>query len=97
MEGIIICILSVFVSFVVGVETCFAIKGRNMGEKPRIELVFSGGRVNGFVHIEVVKVIDSLYIPIDFIVGTSVESIIGSFYAIMQERLCEWGRCWIVK
>jgi len=51
-------------------------------ERPKIGLVLSGGGAKGFAHVGVLKVIDELGIPIDYISGTSMGSIIGGFYAI---------------
>ncbi len=51
-------------------------------ERPKIGLVLSGGGARGFAHIGVLKVLDSLNVPVDFIVGTSMGSIAGGLYAI---------------
>jgi len=51
-------------------------------ERPKIGLVLSGGGARGFAHIGILKMIDSLQIPIDFIVGTSMGGIGGALYAI---------------
>nr|WP_320119997.1 patatin-like phospholipase family protein [uncultured Marinifilum sp.] len=51
-------------------------------KRPKIGLVLSGGGAKGFAHVGVLKVIDELGIPIDYISGTSMGSIIGGFYAI---------------
>jgi NTE family protein len=51
-------------------------------ERPKIGLVLSGGGAKGFAHVGVLKVIDELGIPIDYIAGTSMGSIIGGFYSI---------------
>ena len=48
---------------------------------PKIGLVLSGGGARGFAHIGVMKVLEELGIPIDYIVGTSMGSIIGGLYA----------------
>lgn len=60
------------------------IMGNNLkgNERPKIGLVLSGGGAKGFAHVGVLKVIDELGIPIDYIAGTSMGSIIGGFYAI---------------
>ncbi len=49
--------------------------------QPKIGLVLSGGGARGFAHIGTLKLIDSLQIPIDYIVGTSMGGIIGGLYA----------------
>lgn len=51
-------------------------------KRPKIGLVLSGGGAKGFAHVGVLKIIDELGIPIDYISGTSMGSIIGGFYAI---------------
>jgi NTE family protein len=51
-------------------------------KRPKIGLVLSGGGAKGFAHVGVLKVIDELGIPIDYISGTSMGSIIGGFYSI---------------
>eukprot|EP01029_Cantina_marsupialis_P026619 TRINITY_DN72023_c0_g1_i1.p2 TRINITY_DN72023_c0_g1~~TRINITY_DN72023_c0_g1_i1.p2 ORF type:complete len:734 (-),score=80.71 TRINITY_DN72023_c0_g1_i1:5859-8060(-) len=56
-------------------------------ERPKIGLVLSGGGAKGFAHVGVLKVIDELGIPIDYIAGTSMGSIIGGFYSIGYSAL----------
>jgi len=41
-------------------------------ERPKIGLVLSGGGARGFAHIGTLKMLDSLQIPVDYIVGTSM-------------------------
>jgi len=48
----------------------------------RIGLVLSGGGARGFAHIGVLKVLEENNIPIDYIVGTSMGSIVGGVYAL---------------
>lgn len=50
--------------------------------RPKIGLVLSGGGAKGFAHIGVLKVLEEMGIPIDYISGTSMGSIIGGLYAI---------------
>ena len=50
--------------------------------QPKIGLVLSGGGAKGFAHIGVLKVLEELNMPIDYISGTSMGSIIGAFYAM---------------
>ncbi len=51
-------------------------------ERPKIGLVLSGGGAKGFAHVGVLKLLDSLQIPIDYIAGTSMGGIAGALYAI---------------
>ena len=49
---------------------------------PKIGLVLGGGGARGFAHIGVLKVIDELGIPVDYIAGTSSGAVIGGLYAM---------------
>jgi NTE family protein len=68
-------------------------------KRPKVGLVLSGGGARGFAHIGVLKVLEENNVPIDYIVGTSMGSIIGGLYAIGQTpeeiergvRSIEWG------
>jgi len=51
-------------------------------DKPKIGLVLSGGGALGFAHIPILKAIDSLEIPIDYIAGTSMGGIASALYSI---------------
>ena len=48
---------------------------------PRTALVLSGGGAKGLAHIGVLRVLDSLGIRPDLVVGTSMGSVIGGMYA----------------
>ncbi len=48
---------------------------------PKIGLVLSGGGARGFAHIGAIKVLEAIGMPIDFVVGTSMGSIVGGLYA----------------
>ena len=52
------------------------------GHRPKIGLVLSGGGAKGMAHIGVLKVLEEAGIPIDYIGGTSIGSIVGGLYAI---------------
>jgi NTE family protein len=49
--------------------------------RPKIGLALGGGFARGLAHIGVLKVFEEEHIPIDFIAGTSVGSVIGAGYA----------------
>ncbi len=51
-------------------------------ERPKIGLVLGGGGAKGFAHIGTLQLIDSLNIPVDYIVGTSIGGIVGGLYAM---------------
>ena len=48
---------------------------------PRTALVLSGGGAKGLAHIGVLRVLDSLGIRADLIVGTSMGAVVGALYA----------------
>jgi NTE family protein len=49
--------------------------------RPKVALVLSGGGARGFAHIGVLRVLQELHIPVDFVVGTSMGSVVGGAYA----------------
>lgn len=51
-------------------------------ERPKVGLVLSGGGARGAAHIGVLKYIEEMGIPIDYIAGTSMGSIVGGLYAM---------------
>jgi len=51
-------------------------------ERKKVGVVLSGGGAKGMAHIGVLKVLERAGIPIDYITGTSMGSIIGGLYAI---------------
>lgn len=53
-----------------------------LSERPKIGLVLSGGGAKGAAHIGVIKYIEELGIPIDYVAGTSMGSIVGGLYAM---------------
>ena len=56
--------------------------GFSQERRPKIGLVLSGGGAKGFAHVGVLKVIEEVGIPIDYIAGTSIGSIVGGLYSL---------------
>ncbi len=50
-------------------------------ERPKIGLVLGGGGALGLAHIGVLKELEELQIPIDYIAGTSMGSVVAGMYA----------------
>ncbi len=50
--------------------------------RPKVGLVLGGGGAKGAAEVGVLKVIEQAGIPIDYIAGTSIGSIVGGLYAI---------------
>jgi len=61
--------------------------------RPKVGLVLSGGGARGVAHVGVLKVLEELHVPVDFIAGTSMGSLVGGLYAAgmspteMEERI----------
>lgn len=60
----------------------FKILAQEMGKRPRIGLVLSGGGACGLAHIGLLKVMEEAGLRPDFITGVSMGSIIGGLYSI---------------
>ena len=54
----------------------------NVKVRPKVGLVLSGGGAKGAAHVGVLKYIEEMGIPIDYIAGTSMGSVIGGMYAL---------------
>lgn len=50
--------------------------------RKKVAVVLSGGGAKGISHIGVLKVLEEAGIPVDYVVGTSMGSIVGGLYAI---------------
>lgn len=67
--------------------------------RPTVALVLSGGGAKGASHIGVLRYLESIQMPIDLIVGTSMGGLIGGFYsaghssAVIDSaiRRIDWG------
>ena len=75
--GLISLIASLFVSVAAYSQDSTVVK-----ERPKIGLVLSGGGAKGAAHIGVLKYLEENDIPIDYIAGTSMGSIVGGMYAL---------------
>src|SRR5512139_632827 len=53
----------------------------SQASRPKIGLVLAGGGAKGAAHVGVLKVLEEMHIPIDYVAGTSMGSIIGGLYA----------------
>ena len=50
--------------------------------RPKVGLVLGGGGAKGSAHIGVLKYLEENGIPVDYVVGTSMGSIMGGLYAM---------------
>jgi len=68
-----------------------------------VGLVLSGGGARGGAHIGVLKALEELHVPVDYLAGTSIGAVIGGFYASgmtvpEMEKLVdslEWDRAFL--
>ena len=56
-----------------------------VNDRPKIGLVLGGGGARGYAHIGVLKKLEEMRIPYDYITGTSMGSIVGGFLATGME------------
>jgi NTE family protein len=72
-----------FVSFVLAVNSpaIAADQDEKEASRPKIGLALSGGGARGISHIGVLRVLEEMHIPVDYIAGTSMGSIIAGLYA----------------
>jgi len=61
---------------------CLLFITNSNAQRKKVGLVLSGGGAKGVAHVGVIKVLEEAGIPIDYIAGTSMGSIIGALYAI---------------
>jgi NTE family protein len=50
--------------------------------RPTIGVAFGGGGARGAAHVGVIRVLEELQIPVDYVAGTSMGSIVGALYAL---------------
>lgn len=79
MKKLSLLLLTLLVSFYIQAQTY------NDYIKPprkKVGIVFGGGGAKGAAHIGVLKYIEEMGIPVDYVAGTSMGSIIGGLYAL---------------
>lgn len=88
----------------VSVFSLYQLEAQEVGDtirhRPKVGVVLCGGGAKGFAQIRILKAIDEAGIPIDYIGGTSIGSIMGALYAVgydpdMMEKLVreqDWSR-----
>ncbi len=50
-------------------------------DRPKIALVLGGGGARGAAHVGVIRALEEMRIPVDYIVGTSMGALVGGLYA----------------
>ncbi len=68
--------------FILALSPFFNLIAQDSIRHYKIGLVLSGGGAKGFAHVGALKVIEEAGIPISYITGTSIGSIVGGLYAM---------------
>lgn len=55
---------------------------RRFRHRPTVALVLSGGGAKGAAHVGVIKYLDSIGMPVDIVMGTSMGGLVGGIYAL---------------
>lgn len=50
-------------------------------DRPKIALVLGGGGARGAAHVGVIRALEEMRIPVDYVVGTSMGALVGGLYA----------------
>lgn len=80
MKSPIKCLFTIF--FMSISVSAFSNDTLSVKSRPKVGLVLSGGGAKGAAHIGVLKYIEEIGIPIDYIAGTSMGSIVGGMHAL---------------
>jgi NTE family protein len=78
----IICIYLFLVIVVLGSEVNKVATPGSNPQRKKVGVVLSGGGAKGFAHVGVLKVLEEIGIPIDYIAGTSMGAVVGGLYAV---------------
>src|SRR6188768_3626439 len=49
--------------------------------RPKIGLALSGGGAKGCAHVGVLRQLEKMHIPVDYVAGTSMGAVVGALYA----------------
>jgi len=69
-------------STIAAMDQCYR---SEVNDRPKIGLVLGGGGARGYAHVGVLKKLEEMRIPYDYIAGTSMGSIVGGFVATGME------------
>ena len=59
----------------------FRVLAQDVPRRPKIGIAFAGGGARGGAHVGVLKELEKLHIPVDYVAGTSIGSIVAALYA----------------
>ncbi|MCR5133539.1 MAG: patatin-like phospholipase family protein, partial [Bacteroidales bacterium] len=55
---------------------------RRVRKRPTVALVLSGGGAKGSAHVGVIRYLESIGMPVDMVMGTSMGGLVGGIYAL---------------
>jgi NTE family protein len=76
MKKLLLCLLGISVVFVLHAQE------KPNADRPKIGLVLSGGGAKGMAHVGILRYMEKAGIRPDYIVGTSMGSVVGGLYAL---------------
>ena len=76
LAGFVVC-----VSSLIQPQTGSSEPTKTVYPRPRVALVLEGGGALGFAHVGVIKVLEEANIPVEFVTGTRMGSIVGAAFA----------------
>lgn len=82
------------VASLLSISDVAAERSESASPRPKVGLVLSGGGARGVAHVGVLKALEELRIPVDYIAGTSMGAVVGGLYAsgLSTEQLDDWFR-----
>ena len=75
-------VLSALALWLCAATICPAQGVDTLTQRPRVGLVLSGGGARGAAHVGVIRLLEEMQIPVDYVVGTSMGAIVGVLYAV---------------
>jgi NTE family protein len=75
----VLCAAAIFLGFLAAPPA--TARAEETPKRPKIGLALGGGGARGLAHIGVIRALEQLHIPIDYVAGTSMGSIVGGLYA----------------
>ena len=76
-----LCFLLVYMAALQNVMSAEKPDKQKEVERPKIAVVLAGGGAKGAAHIGVLKALEELKIPVDYITGTSMGAYVGGLYS----------------
>lgn len=76
------CLILVSITIFIGLPCLAQETDEQPARRPRIGIALGGGGARGAAHVGVLQILEELNVPIDYVSGTSMGSIVGALYAI---------------